>query len=72
MGGWEEAHPGQVTPNDQSDIPDHLVSCSVNKAGRKKEEGGGHLELWYLCSKANISQDETLPSWRWLNTCLPV
>lgn len=40
LGGWEETQPGQVTPTDQRDIPDHMTSGSVNKAG---EEG---RDIW--------------------------
>lgn len=45
MGGWEEAHPGQVTQTDQRGISDHVTSCSVYKAGGKKEETFGVAAL---------------------------
>ena len=32
--------PGQLTPTDQRDLPDHMTQCSAIKAGGKKEEEG--------------------------------
>jgi len=37
---WERAQLGQLTPADQTDIPDHIMSCSELKGGGKNEEGG--------------------------------
>lgn len=68
--GGEAARAGD--PNWPKGVPDNLTSCSVDKAERKKKESRGHLEWWHLCSQVNISHNEALPSWRWLNTCLPM
>ncbi|XP_064295936.1 dymeclin-like isoform X2 [Phalacrocorax carbo] len=37
---WEGTQPGQLTPADQRDIPYHMTSCSVNKAGEEEGRGG--------------------------------
>ena len=37
--GWEGTQPGQLTPTDQRDIPDHVVSCSAYKAGGRRRRG---------------------------------
>lgn len=34
------AQPGELTPNDHRDIPDHMESCSVQKAGRRTRKEG--------------------------------
>jgi len=62
---------GQLTPGDQRDIPYRMTSCTAIKAGgRNKNEG--HSEDWHFSSQVTITCDGALPSWRRLNTCLPM
>ena len=70
QGVGQGTQPGQLTPTDQRDIPDHMASCSAYKAGGRRKRG--HSELWHLPSQVTITRDGALLSWRWLNTCLPM
>jgi len=54
-------------PNDQRDIPDHMMSCSAKKAGERRE---GNSESWHLSSEVSVTPDGALLSWEWLNICL--
>lgn len=58
----------QMTPSDQRDIPDHMMSFSAIKNGRRR----GHLALWCFSSQVTIVNDEAQLSWKCLNTCLPM
>lgn len=54
-GGAEGAagtQPGQLTQNDQREIPYHMMSCQTIKAEVKKEEEGERLE--FIVSNGNI------------------
>ncbi|TRZ24673.1 hypothetical protein HGM15179_002375 [Zosterops borbonicus] len=57
-----------MTPTDQRDIPDHRMSFSAIKNGRRR----GHLELWCFSSQVTTVNDEAQLSWKCLNTCLPM
>lgn len=48
MGGWDGTEPGQVTPNDQKDIPFPVTSCSGCK-GEGKKEGLGDIWIDVIC-----------------------
>lgn len=76
-GGWRcrgvgmGTQTGQLTPDEQRHIPDHLALCLAYK-GRGKMRKEGSLEWQYLTSQVTISCDGVLLSWEWRNTCLPV
>jgi len=36
---WEGMLPGQLTPNDQRDIPYYMVSCLAIKVGKRRRKG---------------------------------
>lgn len=42
---------GLLTPNDPEDIPYHMLSCLVYKAGARRN--GEHLDWWHLSSPGN-------------------
>lgn len=44
VGRWKETQPGQETPADQRDVPDHATPCSVDKLQGEKQGSGGCLE----------------------------
>lgn len=64
---WEGTQQGQMTPTEPRDIPDHLGSHSVYKAGgegrRYIQSGGGCLPR---------QGDGSWLSQGWLNLCLPM
>jgi len=35
---WEGTQPGQLTPNDQRDVPYHMMSCSTYKVGGRRRK----------------------------------
>ena len=62
MWSWERTEPRQLTQPDQRDVPYLTVSCSAVKAGRKKEEVGGHSDLidiliffFLICCRKDLS-----------------
>lgn len=59
---WEGTEPGQVTPAEQRDVPDHLPSCSAHRAGGKKRKGGC-LERWHLCPQVTTKHNGALLCW---------
>lgn len=65
---WDGTEPGQLTPNDQRDILNCMVSCSVLEMA---EGGAGHSEWWHLSDPVPVTWDIALLSWGCLNTCLP-
>lgn len=40
---WERTQLGQLSPTDQRDIPDHMISCSIYKAGGRRRKAG---DIW--------------------------
>ena len=71
-GGAPEAGRGHRAADQtaQRDVPYLMGSCSVIKAGVKREEGA-HSELRHLSSQVTITDDRALLS-KQLNICLPL
>ena len=75
---WEGTQPGQLTPTDQKDIPDHMTSCLAYKAGGRRRNRGtfgvttfvfpSHCYAWW--SPAFLEMAEHLPAHGklWMNS----
>lgn len=62
----ERAQLGQLTITDHRDNPDHMVSCSAHKAGRRRKgDHSGPKSPLHVVSP-------TLLGMEWMNTFLPL
>lgn len=62
----------QLTPIDQRDVTNHIVSCSAYNSEENRREGGIFGVTVFVFLSHHCVCWEPWLSWRWLSSCWPV